>query len=165
MSFIQNLIHKTEVAGGSRYIKPVLAGLSLLILVSVYHWRCYKNIWVPEAMDAAQVGRNLSEGKGYTTQFVRPFSMYLVQRRNLDKFGPQELGKRQDFARIKDSPHPDISNPPVYPVVLAALMKVLPFHYQVNTTDPFWSVVDPRFTQTHGRRAWRHQPDFLIAVF
>ena len=52
--------------------------------------------------------------------------------------------------------HPDLANPPVYPVVLAGLMKVLPFDYTISTTKPFWSN-DGRF--------WRFQPDFLIALF
>jgi len=35
-----------------------------------------------EAMDTAQVAQNLADGRGYTTYFVRPFSMYLVKQRN-----------------------------------------------------------------------------------
>ena len=34
----------------------------------------------PEGMDAAQLARNIAEGRGYTTLFVRPFSLFLVQR-------------------------------------------------------------------------------------
>ena len=52
--------------------------------------------------------------------------------------------------------HPDLANPPVYPVVLAALMKVLPFNYTISTTKPFWS---------SGGRFWRFEPEFLIALF
>ena len=40
-----------------------------------------------EAMDAAQLARNIAQGKGYTTLFIRPFSMYLVKKRNLEKQG------------------------------------------------------------------------------
>ena len=29
--------------------------------------------------------------------------------------------------------HPDLANPPVYPVMLAGLMKMLPFHWPVET--------------------------------
>ena len=52
--------------------------------------------------------------------------------------------------------HPDLANPPVYPVVLAGLMKVLPFRYETSNTTPFWS---------NGGKFWRYQPEFLIALF
>ena len=44
----------------------------------------------------------------------------------------------------------------MYPVVLAGLMKVLPFHYPVNLKNAFWS---------NSGNFWRYQPDFLIALF
>ena len=44
----------------------------------------------------------------------------------------------------------------MYPVVLAGLMKVLPFHYPVELKKPFWS---------ENNQFWRYQPDFQIAVF
>ncbi|MBC8094680.1 MAG: hypothetical protein H7Y43_02600, partial [Akkermansiaceae bacterium] len=66
-----------------------------------------------------------------------------------------ESGSTSDPARIKQA-HPDISNPPVYPLVLAGLMKVLPFDFSVSSTKPFWS--------SNGRMV-RSQPDFLIAWF
>ncbi len=28
-------------------------------------------------MDSAQLARNIADGKGYTTLFIRPFSLYL----------------------------------------------------------------------------------------
>jgi Dolichyl-phosphate-mannose-protein mannosyltransferase len=52
--------------------------------------------------------------------------------------------------------HPDLANPPVYPLVLAGLMKILPFHFAVNLKSGFWA---------NNGIFWRYQPDFLIAVF
>src|SRR5262249_54886196 len=57
--------------------------------------------------------------------------------------------------------HPDLANPPVYPLVLAGLMKVLPFRFPVDTTHAFWS----RTRNPTQREFWRYQPDFLIGVF
>jgi 4-amino-4-deoxy-L-arabinose transferase-like glycosyltransferase len=59
-----------------------------------------------------------------------------------------------DPARLKGM-HPDLANPPVYPVLLAGLMKVLPFHWPVSR-GPFWAR-DSAFA--------RYEPDFLIALF
>jgi hypothetical protein len=106
-------------------------------------------------MDAAQLARNISEGRGYTTLFIRPLSLYLVQKHN-EAGAPVALTNANfDFAHVKTA-HPDLANPPAYPVLLAGLMKILPFHYAMDLKGAFWS--------DNGRFS-RYQPDFLIAVF
>jgi hypothetical protein len=143
---IQLLIHKLEVGASSRLLRVAALCLMMAALALTYDLRAYQNLHTPEAMDAAQLARNLSEGRGYTTLFVRPFSVYLVQKHN--------AGKPADPARIKTE-HPDLANPPLYPVMLAGLMKVLPFHYSVNQKSPFWG--------DNGKFS-RYEPDFLIAL-
>lgn len=107
-------------------------------------------------MDAAQLARNISQGKGYTTLFVRPFSIYLVKKHYVSKHGLPPIGQSADTARLSGD-HPDLANAPVYPLVLAGLMKVLPFHYAIPAKSTgFWG---------NEGRFWRYQPDFLIALF
>src|SRR5665647_2367703 len=79
---IQTLIHATEVGGGARWLKYISLAVALVALVGFYDLRAYRNFSSPEAMDAAQVARNVAEGRGYTTEFIRPFSLYLVQKHN-----------------------------------------------------------------------------------
>lgn len=153
--FIQMLIHKLEVGAGSRYLRIIALVLGVIGLAFLYDIRAYHNLAAPAAMDAAQLARNISQGKGFTTLFVRPFSLYLVQTHN-QALTPFALTNTvTDFAEIK-SAHPDLANPPVYPLLLAGLMKVLPFDYKVNLKKPFW---------TNNGSFWRYQPDFLIALF
>jgi hypothetical protein len=153
--FIQTVIHQLEVGSGSRYLRILAAGLGVIGLAFLYDIRVYRNLSAPEAMDTAQLARNISEGKGYTTQFIRPFSLYLIQNHDAAKSNFSLTNAAVDFAQIKTA-HPDISNPPVYPLVLAGLMKVLPFNYPVNLKSPFWA---------NNGSFWRYQPDFLIAIF
>ena len=47
----------------------------------------------------------------------------------------------------------------MYPVVLAGLMKVLPFHYPVCRTS------SKAPSGATAASFWRYQPDFLIALF
>jgi hypothetical protein len=112
-------------------------------------------------MDSAQLGRQIARGKGFTTLFVRPFSMYLVRRHNVQRHGQPALGSIPDYAELRDR-HPDLANPPVYPLILAGLMKVLPFHYPVDAVHPFWSTFNSRSAR---REFYRSEPDFLIAAF
>ena len=69
------------------------------MLLVGYNWRSFRNLGTQEAMDAAQVARNLAEGRGFTTQFIRPFSIYLVKKRNEAKFGDSSAEVRRP-ARI-----------------------------------------------------------------
>jgi hypothetical protein len=153
---IQNLIHMSEIGAGQRYLRYLVLGLAVAGLVLVYNLRAYRNFATQEAMDSAQLARNIADGKGYTTLFIRPFSLYLVQSHNEAKHAATPATTNVDFAQIKYNPHPDLANPPVYPVVLAGLMKVLSFHYPVELKKPFWS---------ENSHFLRYQPDFQIAVF
>ena len=155
MPSLQDWIHKLEEGGGARHLKTAAFCVAVLVLMLVYNWCAYRNFATPEAMDAAQLARNLSEGKGYTTLFIRPFSLYLVQRHNQAKAADALASVGTDFAHVKTA-HPDLANPPVYPLVLAGLMKVLPFHYPLDLKSAFWS---------SGGNFWRYEPDFLIALF
>jgi len=140
---IQEWIHKFEVGEGTRVVRMALAMLGLLSLTALYDLREYRNFSRAEAMDAAQLARNIAEGQGYTTSFLRPLSLTLVEQ--------QQLSLKQrtnDFALLK-SGHPDLANPPVYPLVLAALMKVLPFDWEIPGGVPFY----------------QYQPEVLIAFF
>src|SRR6476620_3288325 len=154
MNIIQNSIQWLEVAGGQRVLRIALATLTIVGLTVVFNFRAFRNMGTQEAMDSAPLARNISEGKGYTTSFVRPFSMYLLKDHNQVAPGAA-LGRLGELTRINDR-HPDISNPPVYPVFLAGLMKALPFQYTLPSKPrPFFS---------RGGSFWRYQPDFLIAV-
>ena len=164
MFLVQNLIHYLEVGAGlkifSRATRGVVAAIAVLLLVLGYNLCAFKNLATQEGMDAAQLGRNLAEGKGYTTLFVRPLSIHLLKRHNQASRNLSDPSQTGNLAEVKTM-HPDIANPPVYPVVLAGLMKVLPFRYPVDTTHAFWS----RVRTATQRDFLRYEPDFLIALF
>ena len=155
MPFLQDWIHKLEEGTWAGYLKITAFCLAILALVVLYDLRAYRNFATPEAMDSAQLARNIAEGRGYTTLFIRPFSLYLVQSHHQARATNTPTGTDADLAQIKTT-HPDLANPPVYPLVLAGLMKVLPFHQPLNLKNTFWSN-DGNF--------WRYEPDFLIAMF
>jgi hypothetical protein len=156
MDAVQGVIHRLEVGGGARYIRVVLMVLAVLILTGLYDIYCFRSFSTQEAMDSAQLARNLAQGKGYTTLFIRPFSLYLFSTRYQETHGVLELGSNPDQTQIRTN-HPDIANAPVYPLVLVGLMKVLPFQYEIpSKPKPFWT--------PYGRFV-RYQPEFLITVF
>jgi hypothetical protein len=155
LNFLQELIHKLENTYVLRYLKLFVFLLCCCTLLIRYDVHCCRNMAAPSAMDEAQLARNLSLGRGYTTEFIRPLSIYLVKQQHHD-------ASDKDPARLNTG-HPDISNPPVYPLVLAGAMKVLPFHYDAGLKGQFWSIPDSK--APGGRRGIRYQPDFMITFF
>jgi hypothetical protein len=152
---LQEAIHKIEEAGWKKHIRLTLAFFAAALLALVYNLRAAKNMTTQEAMDSAQLARNIADGKGYTTFLIRPFSMYLIsETARASSFGNSKTNQF-DLARIRGG-HPDISNPPVYPAVLAGLIKVLPFDFSAASIKRFFS---------RSGKFWRYQPDFLIAWF
>jgi len=143
MPGLQDWIHKIEEGSGARYLKYGALFLTVVMLMLTYNWRVFKNMSTQEAMDSAQLARNLAEGRGYTTHFVRPFSVYLVEQAS----GQPAAALTPGTAQLKDM-HPDLANPPLYPVVLAGLMKVLPFQHEISTAESFWNL---------NRRFWWYQ--------
>ena len=146
MERIQEWIHKFEEGEGVRIVRLIFIILVLLGLAALYDVRQYSNFASAEAMDSAQLARNLAQGKGYTTDFVRPFSIYLVEKQR------GERGERGDDLALLKKGHPDLTNPPVYPLLLAGLMKVLPFDFNI-----------PQGVRS--QRSPRYQPEILIAFF
>lgn len=130
----QELVHWLEVGRGAGAIRLLVAALVLLALTWWYDLSQARNFAAPEAMEAAQLARNLARGEGFTTQVVRPLTLQWVQDRQGVEAG---LGRR---------PHPDLFNPPFYPLVLAGWMRLLPFQYPI------------------GERFWRYQPELLITI-
>lgn len=134
MAHIQELIYQLEVGKGPKIVRILAASLAVLALAWWYDSHEFTNFNTAEAMESAQLARNLAEGEGFSTKVIRPFSLHLVE---------QHQGLEAGLAR---GPHPDLVTPPVYPLLLAGLMKVLPFHHAID--GPFWV----------------HQPEMLIAI-
>jgi hypothetical protein len=118
MSFaLQDLIHRSQVGGGWRFFRVLFVLILVTAAAGLYDTLLFRNFANREAMEMAQLGRNLAEGKGYTTLTVRPLSMFLLQQH------------RSDRSPLLKTPHPDLANPPVYPCLLAAVFKLIPSKY------------------------------------
>jgi hypothetical protein len=139
---IQEWIHQLDVGSGARYVRLAVVFFGFLALALLYNLFEYRNLANPEAMDAAQLARNVARGEGFTTQFVRPLSLRLVEQHQMARGI-----LTNDFGLI-NAGHPDLANPPLYPLVLAGAMRVLPFRFEI-----------PR-----GRQNRQYQPDLLIAL-
>ena len=115
---VQTLIHFLEEGAGKVWARRILALILLSLGVALYQFNEARNFNAPEAMDTAQLGRNLAAGRGYHTSFIRPLSLHLLQTRAVDR--------NLDPRNVLTQPHPDLQNPPLYPLLLAVTFKAMP---------------------------------------
>ena len=122
---LQEWIHRLEVGVGARYLRWLLAVFGFIALAALYDAFCFHNLNDPAAMDAAQLARNIGRGRGYTTDYVRPFSISLTRSHRADR-----------SSQLKEA-HRDISNAPVYPLLLAPLLRWAPAPGEVASIKNF----------------------------
>jgi hypothetical protein len=134
--FVQDVIHKYELGAGSRILKIIVGMVAVVALALLYDMAAFRNLSSAEAMDTAQLARNISQGKGFTTDFIRPFSLYLLARHSNATNVSPDLIERS----------PDISNPPAYPALLAGVFKVMP--------QPAPDLADVRSFSTYAPELW-----------
>lgn len=121
---VQKAVWAIDLGVGRRLIfcgaAVVLAvGLSLL-----YASQQFRGLERGEAMDMAQLARNIAHGQGFTTYVIRPLSLWQLETHASDH-----------LPRLMN--HPDLYNPPLYPLALAALFKMVPasvFEYKMTDT-------------------------------
>ena len=161
-AWLQRVIHFIEEGEGARTLRLTLAALAFVAIAMLYDIVSFKNFNTEEAMDMSQLARNISRGEGYTTKYIRPFSLALVQAQTNRKVS--EIAKRleakdlsetekktlqseqarlEKIASLKTS-HPDLANPPLYPTLLAGFLKIAPIDYKI----PF------QIFQTYGPELW-----------
>src|SRR5215472_12609292 len=116
MVTLQDLIHHLEVGAGLRQVNRsfrfFFCAVGLLLLVLAYDLRAFRNMSTQEAMDTAQLARNLSQGKGYCTSFIRPISIFLIQDRRQQITESTNATRSADPGMLKNN-HPDLANPPL----------------------------------------------------
>lgn len=123
----QDWVHWLELGTGARWTRRLAVVLGVLIL-SV--WIAYKQFHGPQTettLAQAVVGRQLADGRGYTTLVNYPQSAAWVQNHR---------------GRWTDAPFPELHSAPLYPIAIAATLKLLPDSYRSYFFDTTLSPPD-----------------------
>jgi hypothetical protein len=109
---IQGLIHWLDAGAGSRWLRlaAILAGIVSLSLVIT--WKQFHGPGSEWVLSQAVLGRQLAEGKGFSTQINYPQTAALLQSRG------------HHYAASQD--YPDLHNAPLYPLLIAAPLSLMP---------------------------------------
>jgi hypothetical protein len=129
---LQDWIYHLEEGAGAKVLKVAAVVMGFVALAGLFDALAYQGFSNEEAMETAQLARNLSRGKGYTTQSIRPLSIYLLRK----QAAPGHA------AGVLNRPVPDLCTPPAYPVLLAGLMAVLPFDF---VATQYWEFAPERW--------------------
>jgi hypothetical protein len=119
MADLQDLVYSVEVGSLRKWILRV-AVLLLILLLGVYYLGAqFNGLSQATAMDQAQIARQISQGEGFTTKFIRPVIL---------KFLTEESSEKGlDVLKM-----PDLVHPPVYPYLLATAFKLTGVSFEVD---------------------------------
>lgn len=92
----------------------------------------FQGLKSPRAMEEAQLARALANGEGLTTRCIRPLSLW-------------KLSETAPDAPLRPDAHPDLLHPPVWPTVLAGILRAtghLAPHTANGLVDPgdYWPI-------------------------
>lgn len=76
---IQRTVHALEEGGTAIWIRRVLALLMVAGLALFYFMHEFRGLATSQAMDQAQIGRNLASHQGWRTNFIRPRAVGQLQ--------------------------------------------------------------------------------------
>ncbi len=117
---VQEAVWHIELGRGKLIIQWLVIVLVAITLSLVYTAGQFRGLERREAMDMAQLARNIARGEGFTTSFIRPVSLWHLREQARWNFGDTNVLDRAMFH------HPDLYNPPLYPLALAGLFRLMP---------------------------------------
>lgn len=131
-SRIQNLVYNVDVGIGLRLTKAGLYFLFIFITMLLYTATQFHGLKDADAMETAQLGRNLLLNKAYVTQCIRPCTIW-------------GLTTKSPGHSAYMNAHPEILHPPLWPAMLAAAFRITgtPFTSEKPGTFPAeqWAVI------------------------
>lgn len=106
---LQVIINSLDTGLGLRILRLFLCvAVTLFVFAAFYHAQ-FRGMRDPAAMETAQLARNIAEGRGFTTDCVRPFDLAYL---------------RQHGKEVKPgTPLADIRTAPLHPLVLSLAFR------------------------------------------
>ena len=110
---VQGALWNIELGRGKAILQWIVVVAAAAVLSLVYSSIQFKGLEKREAIDIAQLSRNLARGEGFTTSVIRPVSLWHLKT------------YRPDHEQMFEN-HPDLYNPPLYPLVLSGIFRLMP---------------------------------------
>ncbi|MGH7935698.1 MAG: resistance to Congo red protein, partial [Chthoniobacterales bacterium] len=114
---VQRAVHAIESGGVAIWVKRLVVILAIVGLALFYFMHEFRGLATSQAMDQAQIGRELMRGHGWATKFARPLAVGQLQ---------------QDHKNLAQKVWIDTYNAPLPPLVDA--IALLPVRSQLTMT-------------------------------
>jgi len=108
---IQDWIFAWDIGTGAQFFRIGIFAVLLVGVVLVYTGTQFFGLRDPEAMNTAQLARNLALGRGYTTRLIRPLDLFYLGSIGKPTLNPQRMTV------------PELWTPPGYALALAVPLR------------------------------------------
>lgn len=152
MPQIQEWIYQLEEGKFGKFLGVGVLVAAIVALAVIFHVKQYSNLSHPVAMDMAQVGRNMSQGEGYTTKNIRPLALHVVERHAIRNNDGKPLPASELPQYLQEDRFPELNYPPLFPALEALIFKILPVKYEIGDMV--------KFTESK----YRYQPEVLLSL-
>ena len=115
MDTAQSIVHSVEQGKASRVIRVAVIGVGIVTVALIFLLARFRGFYHAEAMDQAQLSRQIANGRGFTTKFIRPLALWQLEK---------HTGAKVNLAKQE---MPDTFNQP-----LPALLNVIPIRLSGN---------------------------------
>lgn len=106
---VQNFIHAIEQGRFAGLMRIILLCVGVFAVALAYLGWNFTGFSAPEAMDQAQIAREISRGNGFSTKLIRPLAIWQIER---------------NVGALPHGNFPDTFNAPLPPLVNSLAMKV-----------------------------------------
>ena len=112
-NFYQQIVYWIDLGLGKK-ITRIVALAAITVVYSFYHgYKRYNGPGHEDVIEMAVLGKQLSEGNGFSTLVVYPQAVAVLE------------GQRDNYTFKEDEPHPELYQAPLYPLILAGGLKMM----------------------------------------
>lgn len=119
-SILQNLVHSMDQGKLLPMIRTAMFAAIIITLTLLYLFVQFRGLDTSDAMDQAQIARNLADGKGFTTNYIRPLAVWQLEQAGKD---------------VSVENFPDFFQAPLNPFINALPLKLVQAHWKLEPTD------------------------------
>lgn len=120
---VQSAVHSLDQGRFAFYIKAGMIGVLIVALTLLYLFVHFRGLNNSSAMDQAQIARNIAAGQGFTTGYIRPLALGVIQ----DRTGSEET---VDVSRF-----PDFYQSPLSPWVNSWALRLIKDDWKMKASE------------------------------
>jgi hypothetical protein len=117
---LQDIVHSLDQGGLVPVIRIAMFAALIITLTLLYLFVQFRGLSSPTAMDQAQIARQLAQGNGFSTQYIRPLAIWQLE----------SAGKK-----IPQGAFPDFFQSPLNPLINAIPLKMIESSWKLSPTD------------------------------